>query len=158
MEGSDRPAVTFRKACIRDLDAIVKLLLDDPLGKEREIADSPPADVYIRAFETIDADPNQLIVVAERAYDIVGTLQLSFIPGIARRGAWRGQIEGVRIAATQRGSGLGREMLEWAITTCRQRDCRLVQLTADKSRLNAHRFYESLGFVASHRGYKLNLE
>jgi GNAT superfamily N-acetyltransferase len=88
---------------------------------------------------------------------VVGTLQLSFIPGIAHTGTWRGQIEAVRIAADRRSSGLGQEMFEWAIAQCRGRGCRLVQLTTDKSRPDAHRFYERLGFVASHLGYKLTL-
>ena len=107
--------------------------------------------------EAIAADTNQQLVVAVQGDTVVGTLQLSFIPGMARRGAWRGQIEAVRIAAPLRGSGLGHRMFEWAIDTCRARGCQLVQLTTDKTRSDAHRFYESLGFVASHEGYKLTL-
>jgi GNAT superfamily N-acetyltransferase len=89
--------------------------------------------------------------------EVVGTLQLSFLPGIARKGAWRGQIEAVRIAASRRGGGLGQHMFEWAIGECRARGCRLVQLATDRNRPDAHRFYERLGFVASHVGYKLAL-
>ena len=103
------------------------------------------------------ADPNQLLIVAVFDGRIIGTLQLSFIPGLARRGALRGQIEAVRIAADYRNVGLGRQMMDWAIAKCRSRGCALVQLTTDKSRPDAHRFYERLGFKASHEGYKLAL-
>jgi GNAT superfamily N-acetyltransferase len=96
-------------------------------------------------------------VAVDGAGAVVGTLQLSFIPGIARTGAWRGQIEAVRIAQALRGSGVGQQMFEWAIAQCRARGCTLVQLTTDKGRPDAHRFYEKLGFVASHEGYKLGL-
>ena len=109
------------------------------------------------AFEAIDADPNQLLAVAEDDRGVIGTLQLSFIPGLSRKGAWRGQIEAVRVARDCRSEGLGRRMIEWAIAQCRGRDCALVQLTTDKARPDAHRFYEQLGFVASHIGYKLSL-
>lgn len=107
------------------------------------------------AFAAIDVDPNQLLVVAADGDEIVGTLQLSFMPGLARTGAWRGQIEAVRIASARRGGGIGKEMIEWAIAKCRDRGCRHVQLTTDKRRTDAHRFYERLGFVPSHVGYKL---
>ena len=88
---------------------------------------------------------------------MIGVLQLSFIPGLTRRGMWRGQIEGVRVAAGERGSGIGRAMLEWAVAQCRKRGCGLVQLTSDKRRSEAHKFYETLGFQATHEGYKLSL-
>jgi GNAT superfamily N-acetyltransferase len=96
--------------------------------------------------------------VAERAGLVVGTFQLSFIPGVSRLGSWRGQIEALRVAASERGSGLGGEMMDWAIAECRRKGCRLVQLTSDTARTDAHRFYDHLGFKASHLGYKLTLD
>jgi GNAT superfamily N-acetyltransferase len=149
--------IVFRRAASSDLPAIVRLLAEDELGREREDARLPLDQAYVEAFRAIDADPNQLLAVAVDGADMVGTLQLSFIPGLARKGAWRGQIEAVRIAASRRGSGLGRRMFAWAIGECRARGCRLVQLTTDRKRPEAHRFYERLGFVASHTGYKLAL-
>jgi len=141
----------FRRATAADLHAIVALLADDMLGATRETPGDP---VYAAAFAAIEADPNQLLAVVEEAGRIVGCLQLSFIPGLSRRGMWRGQIESVRIAASHRGAGLGRRMFEWAIGECRARGCGLVQLTTDKARPDARRFYESLGFTASHEGMK----
>jgi GNAT superfamily N-acetyltransferase len=149
--------ITFRAARSADLPAIVALLASDQLGQQREDARLPLAFGYMDAFRAIEADPHQLLAVAEAGDEIVGTLQISFIPGLAREGAWRGQIEAVRVAADRRGKGLGRQMLEWAIDQCRQHGCRLVQLTTDKRRPDAHRLYERLGFVASHEGYKLPL-
>lgn len=151
------PDVTFREAVVSDLEAVIALLADDALGAARETVASPPDPRYVEAFEALRADPNQLLAIAEFAGEVVGCLQLSFIPGISRRGMWRGQIEGVRIAASQRGGGLGREMILWAIEQCRARGCGLVQLTSDKSRTDALRFYAALGFTASHEGMKLDL-
>ena len=147
--------VIFRRAREKDVEAIVQLLEDDVLGRTREDASASGADAYRKAFATIDADPNQLLVVACEADEIIGTLQLSFITGLARNGALRGQIEAVRIASSRRRRGIGKEMIEWAIFECRRRGCRQVQLTTDKSRTDAHRFYEGLGFAPSHIGYKL---
>ena len=149
--------IAFRAAEESDLATIVGLLADDALGWQREDPGVPLRSEYLDAFQAIKADPNQLLVVAVESETIVGTLQISFVPGIARMGARRGQIEAVRIAKTHRSSGLGRQMFEWAISQCRSRGCSLVQLTTDKSRPDAHRFYERLGFVASHIGYKLSL-
>lgn len=149
------PPITFRRAELKDLPAIVDLLADDELGQQREVVGEPLAESYRTAFAAIEADPNQYLVVALKDAEVVGTLQLSFLPGLARNGAWRGQIEAVRIAASLRGSGAGKQMFEWAIAQCRARGCSLVQLTTDKRRPEAHRFYEHLGFVASHVGYKL---
>lgn len=152
------PEVVFRAAVSDDVEAIVTLLADDPLGRERETA--PPIGVdprYRDAFAIIARDPNQLLTVVERSGRVVGVLQLSFIPGLTRRGMWRGQIEGVRVAASERGGGIGRAFLEWAIGQCRERGCGLVQLTSDKRRPEAHRFYEALGFAATHEGYKREL-
>lgn len=145
----------FRRAVAEDLPAIIRMLADDPIGQGREAAGDMLDSAYTAAFSAIDADPNQLLVVAEDDRGVVGTLQLSFIPGLSRKGAWRGQIEAVRVARDCRSEGLGRRMIDWAIAECRSRDCALVQLTTDKARTDAHRFYEGLGFVASHIGYKL---
>jgi ribosomal protein S18 acetylase RimI-like enzyme len=143
--------VIFRAATAADVPGIVVLLADDVLGAARERPGDP---AYEAAFAAIAADANQLLAVAELDGSLVGCLQLTFIPGLSHRGAWRGQIESVRIDASQRGSGLGRRMLDWAIEQCRARGCRLVQLTTDKARGDAMRFYESLGFTASHEGMK----
>ena len=102
-------------------------------------------------------DPAHLLVVVTEGADVLATMQLSFLPGLARRGALRAQIEALRVAAQHRNRGLGAAMLEWAIAEARRRRCALVQLTSDKSRTDAHRFYERLGFVASHEGLKLGL-
>jgi ribosomal protein S18 acetylase RimI-like enzyme len=148
------PGVVLRRATEADLPDLVRLLADDPLGRDREAADPAP---YRRAFALIDADPAHLLVVAVDGPDVVGTMQLSFIPGLSRQGALRAQVEAVRVAAGHRGRGLGAAMLGWAIAEARRRGCALVQLTTDKSRDDAHRFYERLGFVASHEGMKLVL-
>jgi GNAT superfamily N-acetyltransferase len=147
--------VVFRCAALDDLPRIVSLLADDPIGRDRETAGPQPDACYRAAFDAIGRDPNQLLAVADRGGQIVGVLQLSFIPGLTRRGMWRGQIEGVRVAAEERGGGTGRAMLQWAIAECRARNCGLVQLTSDERRPAAHRFYEALGFRPTHRGYKL---
>lgn len=150
--------LTFRCAKMADLGTIIGLLANDPLGRSREIVSDPPDPAYIAAFEAIDHDPNQLLAVATLADgSVIGCLQLSFIPGLSRLGQWRGQIESVRVAEAVRGQGAGRQIFEWAICECRRRGCGLVQLTSDKTRADAIRFYESLGFVASHEGMKLNL-
>lgn len=150
-------ALNFRSATPADLPAIIALLADDILGQGREDASDPPSPAYVAAFAAISADTNQLLVVVEDAGCLIGCLQLSFIPGLSRLGMWRGQIEGVRIAADRRGDRLGRQIFAWAIAECRARGCGLVQLTTDKHRPEARRFYESLGFVASHEGMKLPL-
>lgn len=147
----------FRRATGADLPAIIALLADDPLGAAREDGGPPLNPLYGEAFAAIARDPNQFLAVVEEAGVVIGCLQLSFIPGLSRRGMWRGQIESVRIANGHRSQGLGRRMFEWAIAACRQRGCGLVQLTTDKSRPDALRFYESLGFRASHEGMKLAL-
>jgi ribosomal protein S18 acetylase RimI-like enzyme len=149
--------VHFRRAGLEDLPVLVRLLSDDRLGAGREAPAGELARSYIEAFHAVAADPNQYLAVMTDGPQIVGMLQLSFIPGLSRQGAWRGQIESVRVAAGRRGEGLGERMLTWAIDQCRARGCRLVQLTTDNSRTDAHRFYDRLGFVASHVGYKLEL-
>ncbi|MFK4069493.1 GNAT family N-acetyltransferase [Streptomyces sp. NPDC029674] len=144
-----RPAVTA------DLPAIVDMLADDPLGATRESPDD--LSPYITAFERLVSDPNQHLVVAEREGRVVGTLQLTIIPGLSRKGSTRSIIEGVRVHADERGSGLGTRFIEWAVEESRRQGCQLVQLTSDATRTDAHRFYERLGFSASHVGFKLQL-
>jgi GNAT superfamily N-acetyltransferase len=136
---------------------MVAMLADDVLGAARERPGPPHDRAYDDAFAAIQADPNQLILVAEVDGQVAAMLQLSFIPGLSRLGMWRGQIESVRVAASHRGEGLGRRLLEHAIDMCRERGCGLVQLTTDKAREDARRFYGSLGFTASHEGMKLSL-
>jgi ribosomal protein S18 acetylase RimI-like enzyme len=147
----------FRKAIRADLPAIIAMLADDALGAGREDASDPPNPAYIEAFEALERDCNQLLAVGEKDGDIVACLQISFIPGLSRLGQWRGQIESVRVAASARGDGLGQQLFEWAIDECRKRGCGLVQLTSDKTRPDAIRFYERLGFKVTHEGLKLSL-
>ncbi|MEW2396539.1 GNAT family N-acetyltransferase [Streptomyces sp. NPDC046862] len=144
-----RPAVTA------DVPVIVAMLADDPLGAQRESPDD--LTPYLVALERISADPNQHLVVAVREGRVVGTLQLTIIPGLSRKGATRSVIEGVRVHSDERGSGLGTKLIHWAIDESRRQNCQLVQLTSDATRTEAHRFYERLGFEASHVGFKLPL-
>lgn len=145
----------FRKATRDDVPAIVAMLADDALGAARESLDD--LTPYLEAFGVIDSDPHQLLVVCEQDGAIAGTMQLSFIAGLSRKGAARALVEAVRIHRDARGSGLGTRMIEWAIGEARERGCMMVQLTTDVSRTDAHRFYERLGFEATHVGYKLML-
>ncbi len=149
---------SFRPARRCDLTAIIGLLCDDGLGSTREIVSDPPDARYVAAFDAIESDANQLLALAVEEHDrVIGCLQLTFIPGLSRTGMWRGQIESVRIARDARGLGLGSDFIEWAVALCEMRGCGLVQLTCDKSRMDSIRFYEKLGFVASHEGLKRNL-
>ena len=149
--------VPFRQAHRSDLPAIIAMLADDPLGAGREDVSDPPNPAYVSAFDAIERDPNQLLAVGELEGDVVACLQITFLPGLSRLGQWRGQIESVRVASSLRGTGVGRALFHWAIQQCRERGCGLVQLTSDKTRPDALKFYESLGFVASHEGFKLAL-
>ncbi|PBC77410.1 L-amino acid N-acyltransferase YncA [Streptomyces sp. TLI_235] len=148
--------LVIRPATDADLHAIVAMLADDPLGATRESPDD--LTPYREALTRITADPHQHLVVAERHGRTVGTLQLTVVPGLSRRGTTRTIIEGVRIHADERGSGLGTTMIEWAVERSRELGAGLVQLTSDATRTDAHRFYERLGFTASHLGFKLALE
>ena len=150
-------AIVFRPASRTDVPSIVRLLADDPLGAKREAYASPLPGSYYQTFDAIDRDPNHELVVAETGGKIVGVLQLTFIPYLTYRGGWRALIEGVRVSSEARSSGVGRELFAWAIGRAQQRGCHLVQLTSDKTRPDAIRFYESLGFAASHEGMKLHL-
>ena len=147
------PAV-LREARREDVPEIVALLADDAIGAGRE---GPADDAYYAAFALIAADQRNQLLVAEVGGRIVGTLQLTMIPGLSRHGMLRAQIEGVRVSSDQRGQGLGGRMIEWAIEVARAQGCGLVQLTSDKRRPDAVRFYQSLGFTASHEGLKLPL-
>lgn len=149
--------IAFRRAKRTDLAVIVAMLADDKLGSSREDIREPLAEAYLKAFEAIDTDPNQFLAVMTEADRVVGTLQLTFIAGLSRRGALRGQIESVRVIRDRQGTGLGQKMIEWAVDQCRERGCAIVQLTTDRSRLDAHRFYERLGFKQTHLGYKIDL-
>jgi len=147
--------VTIRRAVADDVPEIVALLADDSLGAKRESPDD--LTPYQVAFKAVDADPNQLLVVVEHEGAVVGTAQLSYIPGLSRRGALRAQIEGVRVRSDQHGTGLGERMMRWLIDTARERGADVVQLTSDVTREGAHRFYQRLGFQPTHVGFKMAL-
>ena len=149
--------VTYRDATEADLPAIIRLLADDQIGGRKDNAAPPLDPVYAAAFAAIDSDPNQRLIVAEIYGEVIGTMQLSFLPGLLNRGAWRGQIEAVRIVNEQRSKGLGAAMIDWAVDQCRARGCFMAQLTSNNDRVAAHRFYERLGWAKSHAGFKLYL-
>ena len=148
----------FRKATINDVSKIVEMIADDELGKTREEFRSPLPNEYYEAFKNIDADKNQELIVLENEHsEIVGTLQLSFIHYLTYRGGIRAQIEAVRIRKDQRGVGLGKKMFAWAIHRSQERKAHMLQLTTDKKRPEAIRFYENLGFISTHEGMKMDL-
>jgi GNAT superfamily N-acetyltransferase len=156
--------VHFRLATRADVPAIVELLTDDEVARTRDARaqdrDTVGEDVdaaYWAAFEAIDADPRNELIVADDAGLVAATCQLTFTPSLSRRGAERMTIEAVRVRGDLRGHGVGRAMMLWSLERARERGCRLAQLTTDKRRTDAHRFYSSLGFVASHEGMKLPL-
>jgi GNAT superfamily N-acetyltransferase len=149
--------VILRDARRDEVAAIVAMLADDMLGGSREVTTEPLPRGYYDAYDALARDPNNRLLIAERDGDVVGTLQLTFIHGLSRQGAKRALIEAVRVAAPFRGKGLGEEIIRAAVEIARQAGCSMVQLTTDKSRKDAHRFYERLGFVASHEGMKLTL-
>ena len=134
------------------------MLADDELGAERERFETPLPPAYLRAFDEIDADPNNELIVACIDDAVVGVLQLTIIPYLTHQGSRRALIEGVRVARAFRSAGIGKALFVWAIARARERGCRIVQLTTDKSRPDAKRFYEALGFVASHEGMKLRID
>lgn len=145
----------IRPATRDDVPAIVAMLADDPLGATRERFADPLPEDYFAAFAAIDRDPNNELVVAECDGGVVGVLQLTVTPYLTYQGGWRATVEGVRVASEARSAGIGRGLFEWAIARARERGCHLIQLTTDKARPDALRFYQSLGFVASHEGMKL---
>ena len=150
--------IELRQARATDVPAIVELLAADQLGATRDgVSTDADLQPYLRAFHAINTDPAHLLLVATSDAQVLATMQLSFLPGLARRGALRAQTEAVRVRQDYRGRGLGAALFEWAIQEARRRNCALVQLTTDRSRADAHRFYERLGFIASHEGLKLTL-
>ena len=150
------PEMLIRSATRADLPALIALYADDDLGKAREGCE--PDARYTAAYEALERDPNHILAVGEIGSVIAATLLLSFIPGLSRHGAWRAQIEAMRVARGMRGRGLGKAMLDWAIAKASERGCDLVQLTSDRRRTDAHRFYERAGFAPTHFGFKLFLE
>lgn len=150
--------VKFRNATQNDVTTLVSLLADDPLGQERESPqDDPLPKRYFEAFQAIDQDPNNRLLIAESEGRVAGFLQLTFIPYLTYRGRWRAMIESVRVNRSLRGRGVGRTLVEHAVSLAREQGCHVVQLTTDKRRPKALRFYESLGFRASHEGLKLHI-
>ena len=148
----------LRRAVVSDVAPIVELMVNDALRRAENSAMVEDCTQYIGAFHAIDADPAQLlVVVTDDTAAVVATMQLTCIPGLARMGATRLLVEAVRVDEKLRGNGLGTAMMEWAISEGRRRGASLVQLTSDKSREGAHRFYERLGFEPSHVGFKLFL-
>jgi GNAT superfamily N-acetyltransferase len=150
--------VRLRDATRDDVPAIVAMLADDTLGASREVTTEPLPASYYAAFDALDRDPNNRLLIAEINGEIVGTLQITFIYGLSRQGAKRALIEAVRVASLHRGKGIGEQIILEAVAMAHRERCAMVQLTTDKRRKDAHRFYERLGFVASHEGMKLTLE
>jgi GNAT superfamily N-acetyltransferase len=155
---SDAPAITLRPARREDVAAIVRLLADDHLGAAREVVSDPPAASYFEAFDRVDADARNLLAVAQDASGaVIGTLQMTFIPGLSNQGAELALVEAVRVNSSLRGQGIGEAMIQWAMDEARRRDCRHIELFAHNSRTDAQRFYERLGFVKSHAGMRREL-
>jgi GNAT superfamily N-acetyltransferase len=150
-------AVTLRDARRDEVPLIVAMLADDALGASREVVSNPLPARYYEAFDALAREPNNRLIVAERGGEVVGTLQMTFIVGLSRQGAKRALLEAVRVASRHRGKGIGEAIVRAAIDIARKEGCAMVQLSSDKSRKDAHRFYERLGFVASHEGMKLML-
>lgn len=151
--------MNFRKAEITDISSIVEMIADDELGKKREDFQVPLPKRYVKAFEKINADENQeLIIVENKNFEIIGTLQLSFIQYLTYQGGIRAQIEAVRIKREMRGQGIGKMMFQWAIHRAKERNAHLLQLTTDKKRPQAIKFYEDLGFKATHEGMKIHFD
>lgn len=150
--------VVLREAVEADVAAVVGLIAADQAAATRDsVGNESDLAPYVHAFRAIDADPAHLLMVASSANEVIGTMQLSFLPGLARHGSLRSQIEAVRVRQDHRDQGLGAFMLDWAVAESKRRGCTLVQLSSEKSRTQAHRFYGRLGFVASHEGFKLRL-
>ena len=149
--------LSFRPATAADLPFIIGMVVDDSVIDSGDDATDTAHPDYRDALAAIDADPNHEMIVVEAAGEPIGCFQLSYIPGLMRRGGWRGQIELVHVVAHRRNDGIGSDMMRWAIERCRERGCGLVQLTSNKHRLAAHRFYTRLGFHQSHEGFKLYL-
>ncbi|RNA66915.1 GNAT family N-acetyltransferase [Alteribacter keqinensis] len=149
--------IRFRLAEEKDLDKIVEMLADDVLGSRRERYEQPLPVSYLKAFRAITSDANNELVVAYQGDEIIGVQQITFTPYLTHQGGWRATIEGVRTASSSRSKGVGTELIKWAIKRAEKLGCHLVQLTTDKERPDALRFYEKLGFKATHEGLKLKL-
>ena len=150
--------ITYRPATRADLPFMVALIAEDDVSDvPMDDPNDPSGPAYAAGFDAIAADPNQVLVIAERDGKAIGTLQITYLPGIARKGMWRGLIESVHIIPPERNKGYGSQMIRWAVQTCRERGCGKVQLTSNKKRVDAHRFYRTLGFDQSHEGFKLFL-
>ncbi|MGD9629108.1 MAG: N-acetyltransferase family protein [Pyrinomonadaceae bacterium] len=149
--------MNIREAKLSDLVKIVRMLADDFLGSQRELYEDPLPDSYLKAFREIDADPNNELIIAELDGEVVGTLQLTYTPSISFQGGKRCTVESVRVDEKYRGQGIGREMMLWAIERAKEKGCVSMQLTTNNDRIDAHRFYENLGFSKSHVGMKLKL-
>jgi GNAT superfamily N-acetyltransferase len=149
--------IKFRLATEQDLVKVVEMLADDELGREREHFIQPLPESYIKAFHAITSDPNNELVVAYQGNEVIGVQQITFTPYITHQGGWRATIEGVRTTSSVRGKGVGTELIKWAIQRATERGCHLIQLTTDKQRVDALRFYERLGFKSTHEGLKMKL-
>jgi GNAT superfamily N-acetyltransferase len=149
--------ILIRPAAAADLPAIIAMLADDALGAAREDPSMPLHPRYLQAFAAIAANPDQHLVVADYEGQVIATLQLTLLPGLSKKGAWRGLIEGVRVRTDTRRLGMGVRMIGWAVEQCRERGCASVELVAHHSRTGAHRFYRQLGFKPTHIGFKLDL-
>lgn len=152
------PEILFRRARRADLPSVVRMLAEDDLGSQRERYEEPLPESYSSAFEQIDNDPNHELIVAERNGEVIGTLHLMFLPSVSFQGGLRAQVESVRVDKLFQSQGIGSQMMKWAVECARQRGAHIVQLTTHKTRLDAHRFYERLGFKGTHLGMKLNLK
>ncbi len=155
MTGAD---LLFRLASRADLPSIIRMLADDELGSQRECYQDPLPPSYYAAFEQIEHDPNHELIVAERNGEVIGTLHLIFLPSVSFQGGLRAQVESVRVDKRFQSQGIGSQMMKWTMERARQRGAHVVQLTTHKTRLDAHRFYERLGFKGSHLGMKLSLK
>ncbi|MGD6830686.1 N-acetyltransferase family protein [Sutcliffiella halmapala] len=149
--------ISFRIATEHDLDTIVKMLANDPLGSQRERYEKPLPASYIKAFQAITSDPNNELIVACHSNEVIGVQQITFTPYLTHQGGWRATVEGVRTLSSERGKGIGSELIRYAIQRAKERGCHLIQLTTDKQREDALRFYERLGFEATHEGLKMKL-
>ncbi len=147
----------FRLAKKDDLIDIIKMLSDDTLGATREKFENILSDNYLKAFENITNDPNHELTIIELNADKVGTYHLTFIQYLTHQGGLRAQIEAVRTSSNYRGQGIGTKMFKYIIERAKQRGCNMVQLTSDKQRPEAIKFYETIGFVSTHEGMKLKL-
>jgi GNAT superfamily N-acetyltransferase len=153
-----RPNLQFRLAGRADVPSIVRLLADDDLGSQRERYEDPLPEAYYSSFEQIEEDPNHELIIAERNGEVIGTLHLMFLPSISFQGGLRAQIESVRVDKPFQSQGIGSAMMQWSMQRAKQRGARIVQLTTHKTRVDAHRFYERLGFNGTHLGMKLSLK